>query len=596
MPYLVVCPQCSAKLKAKQPVPIGSNLTCPQCKTGFRTSEPSPEVDAQGAPSAPAATTPSAPEPVATAAQPSASKPTLNVPPLPPKQGRSVASALDEMSPRRGRKEDDDIPAAQFADDEDDRPKPRRSRDRDDDDDDRRRSRRRDDDDDRPRSRRSREDDDDDRPKVRGPASDFAFDDDPKSRRSRDDDEESPGSRRSRNKDDDRPRDRGRQNRGNDDDDRPRSKGPASDFDFDDDSPRSRRDRNDDDDERPKARKSYADDDDRDDEDDRPRSSSRRKKKRGNKTLLLLLVIGGGALALILGVVLMLVIDPFGMFGGGAPSEMLAFAPADSNSITFIDLDEARSVEDFREPIAGPANASGIGIRPDEISSVITASRSGSGLFGSNAEVVVFKLHSAADQTRIINSAGGKEATASGKKYYKTNNGGGLYFPSSRVVVVAKSESTLTGLLQKDDGKVVISDDLRSAAKRANGTVATANVGPAAEGGDILGLMSLSGNGNFIPFGGPGVGPPRGPRARATVFSVRVSGNQGTGKMESTYESSDTARTVADGVRRTMETSRGSMTDIDSWNVSQSGSTVTLEIRGPIKKGKSILPFGGGKL
>jgi hypothetical protein len=511
-----------------------------------------------------------------------------------------VLSALDEMSPRRNRNDQDDIPAAQFADDEDDRPKPGRSRGRDDDDD-RPRSRRRDeDDDDRPRSRRSRDEDADDRPKSKGPASDFSFDDDePKSRRRRDEDDDNrPRSRSSRDDDeDDRPRERKSRNRDTASDSRSRAKGPASDFDFDDDKPQSRRNRENVDDDRPRARKADEDDDrDRDeDDDDRPRYSSRNKKKGGSKLLLLLLLLGGGGLALILGVVLVLVLDPFGLMGGGAPSEMLAFAPADSNSITFIDLNEARSLEEFRDPLAGPASVSRIGVQSDEVASVMMASKTGGGmpgLFGGDPDVIVFRLNVNADQTRIISSAGGKEFTASGKKYYRTNNGGGLYFASSRVVVVTKTEAILTGLLQKDDSKIVISDDLRDAARRADGTVAMANVGQAAEA-DLLGLMSVAGSKSFGPIG-PGAMPPRGPRAKSTVFSVKASGDRGTGRYESTYDSPDTARTVADGARRAMEQGRGNMTDIESWNVSQSGSKVTLELK-VHRRGKSMFPFGGGK-
>jgi hypothetical protein len=210
--------------------------------------------------------------------------------------------------------------------------------------------------------------------------------------------------------------------------------------------------------------------------------------------------------------------------------------------------------------------------------------------------VIVYKLNASSDRNRIINSSGGREATASGKKYYKTNGGGGLYFASDRLIVVARIEATLTNLLQKDDSTIVISDDMRSAAKSADGTVAMANVGQAAEGADILGLMSFAGNAGMGPVFGPGAGPPRGPKARSTVFSVRVSGNRGTGKIESTYDNPETARSVAEGVKRAIEQNRASMTEVESYDVSQSGSTVTLTTRGTVKRGRTMFPFGGGKL
>ena len=74
------------------------------------------------------------------------------------------------------------------------------------------------------------------------------------------------------------------------------------------------------------------------------------------------------------------------------------------------------------------------------------------------------------------------------------------------MIVVTKSESTLVGLLQKDEGKIVISDDLRSAAKRGEGLMWMAATGDAAEKGDIIGLMAGLGN-MFKP--GPGGGASR---------------------------------------------------------------------------------------
>ena len=57
----------------------------------------------------------------------------------------------------------------------------------------------------------------------------------------------------------------------------------------------------------------------------------------------------------------------------------------------------------------------------------------GAGFMGrGDADVTVIKLRKAADQKKIIDSAGGTEATANGKKYYKTKSGAGLYFRPPR--------------------------------------------------------------------------------------------------------------------------------------------------------------------
>src|SRR5437667_9514976 len=84
MPYQVLCPKCSTKLKSKQPVPAGRTLTCPQCKHTFTLTEDAAEVDTQ-----PISTRPAAPPP----------------------------SSRDEIAPRRGsRSELDDIDSQDIVD------------------------------------------------------------------------------------------------------------------------------------------------------------------------------------------------------------------------------------------------------------------------------------------------------------------------------------------------------------------------------------------------------------------------------------------------------------------------------------------------
>jgi hypothetical protein len=304
----------------------------------------------------------------------------------------------------------------------------------------------------------------------------------------------------------------------------------------------------------------------------------------------LFFVCGGGAL--------LYFADPFGLFGGGPPGEMLAWAPADTQSITFVNVDEAREVNDFRDTFAGSGITSQLGIRSEEISSIVLASRGGMGLFGligGNPDVLVVKLNTSADQNRIISSSGGKEATLNGRKYYKTNAGGAVYFASDRLIVWTRTDATMATLLQKSESAVVISDELRSAARRADGTVGMASTGQAAESSDLLGLMA--GSANLFGPGGFGPGGPKfgsAPKARAVVFTVKVSGDRGTTRLESTYDNADTASRIADDLRRSLEQNKSRMTDVESYDVGQSGATVRLTLRGPIKKGKPGFPFGGG--
>jgi hypothetical protein len=594
MPYVIQCPSCSTKLKSAQPVPAGKTVTCPQCKNPFTTAEAAQEVNGQ--PAAPAPATAEAPKPAPVAAQAPARVPPAP-PPMPARPAKSVTGALDAFTAdKRGRPADGgNIRDAEIVDDDDrdDRPKARRRRDDEDDEDDRPRAR-----------RRGRDEDEDDRPRARGRDRDEDDDDRPRARKRREDEED---------EEDDRPR--GRAGRGpkedsedelrprrrkveddEDDDDRPRSKRRKDED--DDDQPRSKRRQDDDEDDRPKSRKARGGEDDEDDEDDRPRGRKAGKKKKKGKKVLLIALLGGAAALLLGAVLVVLLVDPFGLFGGGASSEMLAWAPAETQSITYVDVDGARSVEGFNNGFGGVAgDSTKLGLKADEVSAVLGASKSGGGVFGllgGDPDVMVIKLKASADRTKIINAAGGKEATANGKKYYKTNGGGGLYFPSDRLIVATKAESTLTGLLQKDDGKVVVSDDLRSAVKRADGIVSMVSSGQAAESGDILGLMAGAAN----PFAGMGPGGPAAAKTgkvKTTLFTVKASGNRATAKVETTYDSAETATKIAEGLQKMLEQNKGKI-EADSHDVSRSGSTVTLTMSGPINKGKNMMGFGfGGK-
>jgi hypothetical protein len=545
MPYLVVCPKCSAKLKTSTPVPAGRSVSCPQCKLQFTLDKPAAEIEGTG------------PTPVM------ATKPAE--PRVQPKPAPRASS--ETASSRKGREADEEeIPSADIVDAADfdfaSKPKPKRRRDEDEDD--------------RPRSRSRRdEDDEDDRPAPRKKRNEDEEEDRPRARRKREDDEE-----------EERPKSRSRRDE-EEEDERPAPRRKRED-DEEDERPKARKGRVADDEkeeERPKARKSRANDDDEEyDDDDGPRPKSRKGKK--NKKVLLLALIGGGAAFLFLlcaGIVLFA--DPFGLnLFGSSSSEMLAWAPADSQNIIYMDVEGMEKVDAMKGNFKGDiTDSTKLGLKQDEVSAVMGAGRI---VGGGDPDVTIIKLRTKADQQKIINTSGGKEATTNGKKYYKTSGGGGLYFASDKMLVVAKTDAIMTSLLQKDSGKVVISDDLKSAAKRGDGLVWMAGTGQAAEKGDLIGL--LSGNVNFGGFG------PAAPKAqskcKSTLMSMKASGTQGTSRIESTYDSSDTAKKIADDLKKAMDQAKAKSNDGNTFDVSSSGSTVTLTVTGPIKPGKGMIP------
>ena len=134
-------------------------------------------------------------------------------------------------------------------------------------------------------------------------------------------------------------------------------------------------------------------------------------------------------------------------------------------------------------------------------------------------------------------------------------------------------------------------------AKRGTGFMWIASTGPAAEKGDTIGMMAEFGN----LMGGLGMGGPAPPKstakAKSTVITLKVAGNRGTGRFESTDDSPETARRIADDLKKIMDQAKTKSKDMDSFEISTDGSTVILEIVGPVKAGKGGLPgmpFGPG--
>ena len=394
-----------------------------------------------------------------------------------------------------------------------------------------------------------------------------------------------------------------------DEDDRPPVRGRRDDKDEDDDRPRARRGRDDDEDDRPRARRR----DDVDEDDDRPpvrkRPSRaepdrdpldddlrlpRPRKRKSNKALLIGLGAGGAALLLLLtcGGVLYFA-DPFGLFGGSS-SDMLAWAPGDTQWVTYVDIEAAEQVAELRDEVRRDVNnPTQHGIKKEDVSAILVAGRTQH--LGGEPDVTVIKLRAPADRNAVIAALGGTETTANGRKYYKTRTGGALFFPSDRMVVVSKYENVVAGRLGGDEGEVVVAEELRSAAKGADGLLWVAARGPAAEHGDFLNMMAGAGTmlNQFdkARFGGGGPILNAPPRARTTFRSVKVSGGMATVRFESTYDSSEAAGRVANDMRTAfnMLPAKEAGMEVD---VSSSGATVTLRMSVPVSKGKKLLPYG----
>jgi hypothetical protein len=412
----------------------------------------------------------------------------------------------------------------------------------------------------------------DDNPKPKKARRDDDYDDRPKAKRSRADDddfEDRPKSKKARRADDDDFEDRPKSKKRRDDDD-----------DFADARPKSKRNRDDD-----------FDDRDRDDDfDDRDEDQPRKKRKKGNNKVLLLALIGGAGAFVLLGV-LLLILNLAGVFtlGGGVSSEMLAWAPSDSQVVMFVDHEQ---VNKFGKdaPFGREADLAKFGLIQNDVSSQLAAGRSNK---GGDHDVTVFKLKVSADKQKISEKIGGVESSANGKTYFKGRTHA-AYFPSDKLVIITNSDSVMISLLQKDN-KVTITEDLKTATGKGKGIVWMAATGTAAEESDFLAMMSNLGN----AFGGKGGFGPKvaPPKTKMFTMSMNASGSTMDVSVESTYDSTDAAKRVADGMQKMIDESKLKEKDKDTKvSISQNGSTVSMSASGPLdkdkKKGGGFFPFG----
>jgi hypothetical protein len=379
----------------------------------------------------------------------------------------------------------------------------------------------------------------------------------------------------------------------------------------DDDPPRRRRD-----DDRPENRRPE------DDEEDRPRTrrrpvdavfddrrrghvdenEDRPQQRRKNRPMGLVFLLGG-LTALFLcctgGGLTLYLADPFHWFGGSS-SDLVVWLPADTQHIERIDFTEVskhpKALTGVRREIT---DAEGFGLKAEDVSDAMLGKKSSKG----PAEVIVLRLKSAADKDKVVKAAGGTEATANGRRYFKTKGGGAIHFPSDRTVVLTRSEATMTGLLQKDAGKVVISKDLQDCVQRADGHLWAATVGSDAT------MFGDAGKGGP---GLPGMAPM--PAAKSAVMTARLSGDEVAIRMEMTFADAETAKRAAeqiDGmfkmIKGFMEMAGGfakggnaevkKMQDmkkvLDSVQITTSGATVIITLTGPIDLVEGFSRGGG---
>ncbi len=340
-----------------------------------------------------------------------------------------------------------------------------------------------------------------------------------------------------------------------DENDRPRSKKRRDDD--EDDRPRAKKRRDDDEDDRPPAKKRS-----RDDEDDLPAARRKGPKKKKSKLVLILAI----ALPLLFLMVAGAGVGAYFLFFGGGPStDMLAWAPSDTEMVEGVNYAKISAYPKLKRPVqARLGRIEDIGVPLTDVDEALFAT----GLSGS---VTVVRTKSKLDAPALMGKIKATELTAGGKKYYRAQ-GGYYHAPAARLLVYTPAESTMTALLKKEE-KVTIGDELRGYANKAGGDTWAANT-------------------SRTPFGLAPLGGFMAPKG--SYGGNRALGNQI--KITRTLVFADTAAAQAAEsqfkLAEQMFKSGGRGKGLESISVTSSGSTVTLTATGSIEDDGGTL-FGG---
>lgn len=225
--------------------------------------------------------------------------------------------------------------------------------------------------------------------------------------------------------------------------------------------PRNGRSRDEDlevDDERPSPQK------------DRP-SKRKARSRRGSRKKGKGLLLAGLAILLVVGVGAMIYFfDPIGSLLGGPPKEMLAWMPAETTSIEFVDVNEIRKFDQPYKLLKEQFQPfEQLGIPLDSVDAIMAGGKP----LENPRDTIVIRLSKPIDRDSVVRAAKGQELSSGEQKYYKTANNMGLHFASDRLVVLSSSSVRMPRMLDKST-RAELHPNLRSALRRTKGNTWTA--------------------------------------------------------------------------------------------------------------------------
>ena len=317
----------------------------------------------------------------------------------------------------------------------------------------------------------------------------------------------------------------------------------------------------DEEDDRPRRSKkrSTADEEEDQESDSRPRKNKKKKKS----PLVLILAIGLPLLFLICGGA------GYGVYsyvlGGGPSSDMLAWAPSDSDQISGVSYAKISSHSNIRRMFEPKLNRLAfIGVDLNDVEEALIARSGGS-------EVFVVRTKTKIDTAKLVKSANATEANVNGKTYHKGPQGA-FHVPSPKMLVVCSFENAMTDLLKKD-AKVTRSDDMKSLAGKASGDF-----------WEVRLSKSTVNNPNVL-FNAP----------KSTYAGGRIIGNQLRITQTMVFSSENEAKLAESNLKTTaqlIKTGNVPGRKLPSFDVSSSGNTVTFSAETTLEDNNTII-FGG---
>jgi predicted Zn finger-like uncharacterized protein len=325
-----------------------------------------------------------------------------------------------------------------------------------------------------------------------------------------------------------------------------------------------------------------------------------------SRNWLLPVVVIGGALGflLVFGTVLVLLFrgcDSSGgspllnVFSGEKDSDLLPWAPSDSDIIVAVDMKELMSIREVNELAdQGKSKSKRKSLELGQVERMIGA---GHGGLGESESVTVYRLAKPFDPNILIRAGRAKAKKRGAQQYLElANESTWVFNPTANVVVVADNEKQFFKSMDGKAGDIRISDDLRKAHRSVDGPLTVAIVGPPAQHGSFTGPL--------VALFEKNPEPP--PLCLSQTMSTKVRSDHTDVRLESHYSDSDKAKVAATqieaGMKRAMAVTVANAKQndegvyvlrviYDTFKVESSGSTATITFQMPHKELKRLKWF-----